>query len=99
MHRRNISRHCSFFLSGLRYGRRILARVVRGRGADFEAMTIPDGAFTAVMSHFEVLRQFQAIGGAGILAEAAEHAAGRVVSEGGEDFAARGIIAQPADYD
>jgi hypothetical protein len=72
---------------------------MRRRGSDFEAMTVPNGAFAAVMSHFEVLRQFQAIGGASVFAEAAEHAAGGVVSEGGEDFAAGRVIAQPADDD
>jgi hypothetical protein len=76
-----------------------LARVMRGGGADFQAMTVPDGAFAAVVGHLEILGQFEAIGGAGVFAEAAEHAAGGVVGEGGEDFSAGGVVAQPANYD
>ena len=66
-------------------------------GADFQAVAIPDGAFAAVLSHLEILSQFQAIGGASIFAEAAKHAARSVVGKGGENFAASGVVAQPAN--
>ena len=62
-------------------------------------MPIPDGAFPAVLSHLEILSEFQAIRGAGIFAEAAEHAARSVVRKRGENLAASGVIAKPADDD
>ncbi len=52
--RRDFAHLASFFLSGLGYGV-CLARVVRGSGANFEAMAIPDGAFAAVVGHLEIL--------------------------------------------
>ena len=67
--------------------------------AHFEAVAIPDGAFAGVVGHLEILRQFQAIGGAGVFAEAAEHAARSIVGKSGENFAPRGFVAMPADDD
>ena len=72
------------------------ARVVCGRGSDFETMPIPNGAFPCVIGHLEILGEFEAIGWAGVFAQAAEHAARCVIGKRGEDFAARGIIAKPA---
>jgi hypothetical protein len=62
-------------------------------------MAVPDGAFTGVIGHLEVLGQLEAVCRAGIFAEAAEHAARSVVSEIGENFSARGVVTKPADND
>ena len=72
---------------------------MRGRGPDFETMPIPDGAFARVIGHLEILGEFEAIRGASVFAQAAEHAARRVVSEGSENFAASGVVAKPAHDD
>jgi len=77
----------------------LLARVARGRGTFFEAVPVPDGAFARVIGHFKILCEFQSIGRAGVFAKAAEHATRSVVGESGEDFAARGVVAFPTDYD
>lgn len=65
----------------------------------FETVAIPDGAFACEVSHFEVLGEFESVDGTGIFAQAAEHAAGCIVGEVGEDLAASGVIALPADDD
>ena len=62
-------------------------------------MAVPDCAFARVGGHLEILREFQAIGGTGILTKPAEHAAGGVVGKCRQDFASRGIVALPADDD
>ena len=54
----------------------MLPGVMRRSGAFFEAMAVPDRAFAGVGGHLEVLGEFEAIGGAGVLAQSAEHAAG-----------------------
>jgi hypothetical protein len=76
-----------------------LPRVVGWRRAYFEAMAIPDCAFAGVGGHFEILGEFEAIGWAGVFAEAAEHATRSIVSEMREDFAAGGVVALPAHDD
>src|ERR1700733_2709926 len=75
------------------------ADVTRRRGPFLEAMTVPDRALARIRGHFEILRQLQAIGGAGILAKATNHAAGSVIGKRGEDLAASGLIALPANHD
>jgi hypothetical protein len=72
---------------------------MRRRGSYFEAVTVPDRALAAVCCELEILGQLEAIGRAGILAKAAEHAAGGVVGKRSENFAPRSIVAQPADND
>ena len=72
---------------------------MRGCGSSFQAMAIPNRAFAAVAGHFEILRQFQAIRGAGIFAQAAEHAARSIVRESGKNLAAGSIVAQPTHDD
>ena len=62
-------------------------------------MAIPNGSFPGVVSHLKILRKFKGVGGAGVFAEAAEHAARGVVSEGGEDFAPGGVVAFPPHND
>jgi hypothetical protein len=61
-------------------------------------MAVPNGSFTGVGGHLEILREFQTIRGAGILTKAAKHAARRIVSKCSQDFAPGGIVALPADY-
>src|ERR1700691_3524253 len=75
------------------------ADVTRWRGCFLEAVTVPNGSLARIRGHCETLRQFQAIGGAGIFAEATEHAAGSVIGKRGEDLAASGLIALPAHHD
>ena len=75
------------------------ACVVCGRRSDFETMPIPNGAFPCVIGHLEILGEFEAIRGAGIFAQAAEHAARRVIRKRREHFPASGIIAKPAHDD
>lgn len=48
---------------------------MRGCRAHFKAMPVPDSAFAAEISHLEILRKLEAIGGAGVFAQTAEHAA------------------------
>jgi len=69
-----------------------------GSRPDFEPMTVPNGAFAAVAGQLEILREFEAICGASIFAQAAEHAARGIVRKRGEHFPARGIVALPAHY-
>ncbi len=76
-----------------------LPGVVGWRRAYLEAMAIPDRAFAGVGRHFEILCEFEAVSGAGVFAQAAEHAARSVVGEMSEDFAAGGVVALPAYYD
>src|SRR5579862_2757521 len=76
-----------------------LASVVSGRRSDLKTMPIPDSTFAGVIGHLEILGQFETIGGASVFTQAAEHAARSVVSERGENFAASGIVAKPADDD
>src|ERR1019366_9679039 len=68
-------------------------------GTFLEPVAVPDCRFASIGSHLEILRQFQAIGGAGVLAQPAEHAPRSIVSKIGEDFAARGVVAMPAHHD
>ena len=53
-----------------------------------QSLPIPDGAFASVIGKFEVLRELESIGGTGIFAQAAEHAAAQVIGKGGELFSA-----------
>jgi len=62
-------------------------------------VTVPDGPLARIVGHFKILRELQGIGGAGIFTEATEHATRSVVGEGGEDFAAGGIVTFPANDD
>src|SRR5260370_12435423 len=47
---------------------------------------------------FRSLRELQTIRGTGILTKAAKHAARRIVSKCGQDFAPGSVVALPADY-
>ena len=67
--------------------------------ANFETVTIPYGAFAVVVGHLEILGQFETIGGTSVFTQSAEHAARKIVGKGSENFAARRLIAQPADDD
>ena len=58
-----------------------------------ERLAIPDHAFAGVVREFKILGEFQRIGRASIFAQAAEHAATKVVGEGRELFAASFFIA------
>lgn len=62
-------------------------------------MPIPDRALARIRGHLEVLRELEAVGRAGVLAEPAEHAARSVVCEVGQHFSAGRVIAMPADDD
>jgi hypothetical protein len=72
---------------------------MRRRRPDFQAMTIPDGAFAAISRHFKILGQLEAVSGTCVFAEAAEHATRGIVSEMGQNFAAGGVVALPSHYD
>jgi len=61
-------------------------------------MAVPNGSFPGVGGHLEILREFQAIRGTGVLTKTAKHAARRIVSKCGQDFAPGGVVALPADY-
>src|SRR3989338_9233502 len=60
-----------------------LAGVADGRGAFLEQVAVPDGALAGVVGEFEILRELEGVGGAGVLAAAAEHAAGEGVGKVG----------------
>lgn len=62
-------------------------------------MPIPDRTLARIGRHLKILRQFEAIGRAGILAKSAEHAARSVVGKISQNFPAGGVIAMPADHD
>src|SRR3990172_7952393 len=76
-----------------------LAGVADGRGAFFEQVAVPDGALAGVVGEFEILRELEGVGGAGVLAAAAEHAARQIVGKVGEHLAAALVVAGPADDD
>src|SRR5271155_4595905 len=76
-----------------------LASVLSRLGTFFEHLAVPDGAFAGVAGQLEILRQLERVHGAGILAEAAEHAAGCVVDEGGQLLAPGHLAALTGDYD
>src|ERR1700693_996139 len=73
--------------------------VPRRRGALFQPVTVPDGAFTGIGGHLKVLRKLEAISGAGVFTKAAKHAARSVVGERRQNFTASEVIALPADHD
>src|SRR6267142_587657 len=74
------------------------ARIPGGRGALFEPVPVPDCAFAREVRHLEILRQFQRIRGASILAKPAEHAPRSVVGKKSEHLAPRGVIPLPAHH-
>lgn len=71
---------------------RLLA-VNGGLGTLLESLEVPNHSFARVAGEFEVLRQFEGIGGASIFAKAAEHTAAEIVSKLNQLFAARLLIA------
>ena len=71
---------------------RCLSRVMRRSGAYFQAMAIPNGAFARILGQLKILREFEAIGGANVLAQAAEHAARSIVDKSGEHLAAGDFV-------
>jgi hypothetical protein len=75
-----------------------LSGVMCRSGSNFQAVPIPDGTFTVVMSHLEILGQFETIRGASVLAQSAEHAARSVVSECGQNFSPCGVVPQPSHH-
>src|SRR6266446_2803368 len=75
-----------------------LAGVTCGCRSLFEAVTIPDRTFAREVGHFEILRQFQRIHGASILAESTEHAPRSVIRKVSQHFPSRGIVALPAHH-
>src|SRR6266700_8314146 len=77
----------------------LLTGITRGCGALLQAVPVPDGSFTSVISHFEILRQFQSVRGAGAFAQPAKHATRSVVSEVRQHFSAGGIVSRPSDDD
>src|SRR5215467_14667517 len=77
----------------------LLTGITCGCGALLQAVAVPDGSFTSVISHFEILRQFQSICGASVFTQPAKHAARSVVGEVREYFSASSIIPQPSDHD
>src|ERR1700687_5037909 len=85
-------------LSEIGVTRKLSTRVVRRRGSLLQSVPIPNGAFARVAGHFEVLRQLETVGGAGVLAKPAEHAARSVISEMRENLAPRSIVALPAHH-
>lgn len=64
----------------------------------FKHLAVPDQPFAGVRGQFEILRQFQGIHGAGVLAKSAKHTARQVVSEVDEVFSA-GLLVALADDD
>jgi hypothetical protein len=60
-------------------------------------MAVPNRSFARVGGHLEILRKFEAIGRAGILAQSTKHAARGVVGERRQDFAPGRVVALPAD--
>ena len=77
---------------------RTSADISRRRRSLLQAMAVPNRPFAGIGGHLKILRQFQTIGGTSILAKAAKHAARGVVGKRGKHFAARGIVALPANY-
>src|SRR5215467_5352383 len=77
----------------------LLTGITRGCRALLQAVPVPDSSFATVISHFEILRQFQSIGGAGVLAQPAKHAARSVVSKMRQHFSASRVVSRPSDDD
>ena len=77
----------------------ILFFVLRGLRALFQRFAVPDPALAAVAGQFEILGEFEGVDGAGIFAEAAEHAAAEIVGEVGELLAAGVLVARAGDDD
>src|SRR6266436_2603709 len=75
-----------------------LAGVARWCRALFEPVPVPDGAFAREIRHLKILRQFQRIRRARILAQPAEHAARSVIREKSEHLAPRRVIPLPAHH-
>src|SRR2546426_4799539 len=61
-------------------------------------LAIPDGAFAGVVGQLEVLGQLQRVGGTGVLAQAAKHAAAQVVSKIGEFLAAALLLSFACEH-
>ena len=76
-----------------------LTGIARGCGPLLQPVTVPDGSFAGVISHFEILRQLQRIRRTGILAQPAEHAPRGVIGEVRQHFSARRIVALPSHHD
>ncbi len=76
-----------------------LPNIPRGRRPNFQSVAVPNRALAREVRHLEILRQFQAIRGASVFAEATKHAARSVIRKSGEDFAASGVVAMPSDDD
>src|SRR3989338_3459401 len=91
----------SRFFASLRMTRSVcrLAGVADGGGAFFEQVAVPDGALAGVVGELEILRELEGVGGAGVFAAAAEHAARQIVGKVGEHLAAALVVAGPADDD
>src|SRR5438445_652341 len=70
-----------------------LTGIARGCGPLLQPVTVPDGSFAGVISHFEILRQLQRIRRTGILAQPAEHAPRGVIGEVLQHFSSRRIVA------
>src|SRR5690348_4335014 len=73
--------------------------VLSGFGALFEHLPVPDQPLAGVSGQLEILSQLQCIHWAGIFAQPAEHAAGKVVGEVGQLFAAGLLVALAAHHD
>jgi hypothetical protein len=74
-----------------------LSLVQRGLWTFFQRLAIPDPAFARIAGEFEILRQFESVGGTRIFAQPAEHAAAQVVGKVGEFFAASFFVAFAGD--
>src|SRR5690242_3004748 len=72
--------------------------ILRGLRALLQHLSVPNGAFAGVVGELEVLSELQSIGGTGVLAEAAKHAAAQIVGEVGKLFAAGLFVALARDH-
>ena len=76
-----------------------LPAVQGGLGTFFQRRAIPDPALARVAGQFEILREFERIGGTRVFAQSAEHTAAQIVSEVGQLFAAGFFVAFARDHD
>src|ERR1700722_2291950 len=77
----------------------ILLFILRGLRTLFQRFAVPDPALAGVAGEFEILGEFEGVDGAGVFAEAAEHAAAKIVGEVGELLAAGVLVAGAGDDD
>lgn len=79
--------------------RRDLLAILGRLRAFFESLAIPDPALARIAGQFEILSEFESVGGTSVFAKAAEHAAAQIISKVCKFLAASFFIALAGDHD